>query len=415
MRIWITEIGEPLPPDGRVRLMRCGLLAEELLARDHEVVWWSSTFDHARKVQRFPESRTLVMAEKYRIHLLHAAGYAGNHTLGRIWHHRAVAAAFRSRASAELVPDLLYCCVPTLEVAEEAVRYARLRNLATIVDVRDLWPDVYLDAVPRVLRVPARLILHGEFRRARNVFRRATAIVAVSAGYLDWALSYAGRRRGRWDLVVPHGYREGSIPAEEVQRARDQLLAMGVDPRRTICCFVGTFGHSYDLAPVISAARRMQEAGDARVQFVFAGDGERRSHWRAMAQGLQNVVFSGWLSSAGIAALLELSSVGIAAYVEGAAQGLPNKIFEYLSAGLPILSSLQGEAEALLRDAACGITYAPGDATRFAAALEPLLAAAETRRAMGGRGRAKFEADFRASDVYRALARHIEALITDAR
>ena len=87
-------------------------------------------------------------------------------------------------------------------------------------------------------------------------------------------------------------------------------------------------------------------------------------------------------------------------------------MYEYLSAGVPILSSLRGETEALLAGAACGLTYSARDPGSFAAALEALLADPERRRAMGGRALAKFERDFRADAVYAALVRHLEGIVT---
>ncbi|HLB38412.1 MAG TPA: glycosyltransferase family 4 protein [Gemmatimonadales bacterium] len=415
MKIWLTEIGEPLPLTPGRRLMRAGLLAEALSAAGHDVTWWTSTFDHVAKVHRLPNQDTVTLAANYRIELLHARGYSSNHSLARMRHQHRIAKAFGRRAPGAPQPDLVYCCVPTLEVTDVAVRYAVRRGVPVVVDVRDLWPDVFLDAVPRGLRLLARVALHGQFRRAARIFRQATAIVAVSQSYLEWALRYAARPRGRWDGVFPHGYPTETIAPEELDRARQLLTAMGVDGRRVICTFVGTFGHSYDLAPVILTARRMLAAGDRRVLFVLAGDGERAGEWRALADGLTNVVFTGWLSAAGIAALMRMSSVGVAAYVAGAAQGLPNKIFEFLSAGLPVLSSLRGEAEALLEESGCGLTYSAGEAASFSAALERLLADPGGGQAMACRARARFEADFRADQVYPALTRHLESVVTAAR
>jgi len=412
MRVWLTELAEPLPLSPGGRLMRAGLVADELARSGHDVTWWTSTFDHVSKVSRRTSNHTQALAPNYRIELLHAPGYATNHGLARMRHHRRIAAVFASRAPSTPAPDLAYCCVPTLEVTDAVLRYAIPRGIRVVVDVRDLWPDVFLDAVPRGLRLLARTALHGEFRRVARILRRATAIVAISEQYLQWALRYADRPRGAWDGVFPHGYPRSTVAPVELAQARRELAAMGVDPRRTVSSFVGTFGHSYDLTPVISTARRMLERRDLRAQFVFAGDGERAVQWRRLAKGLTNVVFTGWLSAAGIAALLGMSSIGLAAYVDGAAQGLPNKIFEFLSAGLPILSSLGGEAAALLEDAGCGLTYSARDPASFAAALNRLLDQPVARRDMGRRALAKFEADFQADHIYPTLVRHLEALVT---
>ena len=64
-----------------------------------------------------------------------------------------------------------------------------------VVDVRDRWPDIFVEPLPRPLRAIARLLLLSEFRRARYVFRTATAILAVSDGYLEWGLRQAARPR----------------------------------------------------------------------------------------------------------------------------------------------------------------------------------------------------------------------------
>src|SRR5439155_1383471 len=135
-------------------------------------------------------------------------------------------------------------------------------------------PDVYLRAVPAVLRALARVLLAGEYRRARRILGSATAIVAVSEGYLQWGLRHAGRARAPGDGVFPHGYPVERFAPEELAGARRQLEGVGVDPHLSVCSFVGTFGRSYDLSPVIATARAMLERGHLRAQFVFAGEGE---------------------------------------------------------------------------------------------------------------------------------------------
>lgn len=408
MKVWLTEIGEPLPLDAGSRPMRAGLLAETLAARDHDVTWWASTFDHAHKTRRSAAPGSVSLGAHLRLELLPAPGYRRNVSFARMRHQRAIARAFAARAESLPPPDLVYCCVPTLELTEAAVRYASARGVPVVVDVRDLWPDILVDAVPWPLRALARLVLHPEFRRARYVFRSATAIVGVSEGYLDWGLRQAGRARGSWDAVFPHGYPRPTLAAAAGARARAQIESLGVDPRRVVCCFVGSFGRSYDLGTVIEAARRLERGGRSDMQFVLAGDGERRAAWQRQAAGLSNVIFTGWLSGDAIAALLELARLGLVAYAPHAPQGLPNKLFEYLSAGLPVVSSLRGETEGFLRETACGATYPPGDAAALAALLVQLTADDSARREMGRRALARYDAEFAAPQVYGRLADHLE-------
>src|SRR5260370_7964074 len=105
------------------------------------------------------------------------------------------------------------------------------------------------------------------------------------------------------------------------------------------------------------------------MQFVLSGSGERELEWKKQAGELRNVIFTGWVDSARIACLGQLASIGLAAYSPSAPQGLPNKLFEYMAYGLPVVSSLPGEAEAFLGESRCGITYKAGDAESLVDAL----------------------------------------------
>ena len=52
LKVWLMRASELMPTiDGKDRLLRMGLLAEELTNRGHEVIWFSSTFNHFTKKQ----------------------------------------------------------------------------------------------------------------------------------------------------------------------------------------------------------------------------------------------------------------------------------------------------------------------------------------------------------------------------
>jgi len=61
MKIWLVTIGEPLPLgiSKDDRLHRTGQFARYCASKGHEVVWWTSTFDHFRKQHHFEGDKTM--------------------------------------------------------------------------------------------------------------------------------------------------------------------------------------------------------------------------------------------------------------------------------------------------------------------------------------------------------------------
>jgi glycosyltransferase involved in cell wall biosynthesis len=308
-------------------------------------------------------------------------------------------------------PDLIFCCWPTIELGFAAVRYACRRSVPVVLDVRDLWPDVYLAVAPRPLQPLARALLAPYLHMTRSAFRRSSAIVGISEGYLEWGLAHAGRPRGPWDAVFPLGYREPDLSRPPAPEQQEQLRSLGVDESRLLCWFLGSFGDTYDLESVILAARELKSRGLGKYQFVLSGVGGNRAHCERLASGLDNVVFTGWLNEGQITCMMRMARFGIAAYRAGAPQGLPNKIFEYMAAGLPILSSLTGECQEFLEANACGVFYRPGDAGSLVTALLALTTSENRRMQLGANALGAFRSRYSASILYPQLVDHLEHIV----
>ena len=409
MRIWLITVGEPLPTDGPdERLLRTGILGETLSRAGHEVVWWTSSFDHVRKCQRTPNDTKIALADRYSLYLLKGCSYAANVSLRRVRNHRQVAQRFRKIARQEPPPDLILVSWPTLELCVEAVELGQSWGVPVVLDIRDMWPNAIVDCLPRPLRPLARVGLSRAYRDAASAARGATAITGITDNVVDWALNFASRTRGPLDQAFPMGYRarsvEGSLEADEFWRAAGLARADG----EFVVCFFGAIGRHFEIETIVGAAKRL-EVGGRSVKFVLCGEGPQRQHWDRLTAECDNILVPGWVGAAQIQSLMKLSAVGLAPYKSSwdFMLSIPNKPIEYMSAGLPVISSLKGELADLLSESGAGLSYQnddPGDLARVLAdcydrpALLDKMSSAATRL---------YRSQFVAESVYANMADYL--------
>jgi glycosyltransferase involved in cell wall biosynthesis len=180
---------------------------------------------------------------------------------------------------------------------------------------------------------------------------------------------------------------------------------------KTVFCFAGSVGHAWDLDLVCRAARILSNRSDGNgVHFALAGGGPRAAAVASSAARLPNVSWLGWLDRTELRDLLELSHVGLAPH-RMQTEALPNKVFEYLAAGLPLLSSLHGEPERLIREKAVGCVYRPGDVASFVELALWFAANPEERIAMGQRALTLSQTDYSSGAAYDDYAGYLEGIV----
>lgn len=415
----MIQVGEPLPIDaGPPRLWRSGLLARHLAERGHDVQWWASTFEHRTKSHRRLSDERVPLAERLGLFLLHSPGYRHNVSLGRLRDHRFLGRRFRALAPQQDRPDVIHCGFPTIELSLEAARYGARHGIPVVLDVRDLWPDIFVvDPVVAPLRWLARLVMRAEYERTREAFRLATAVSGHAPGFVEFGLHCAGRRAGPFDRAFPFGYPVDHPTGREIEEARAFWTRCGIreDDETPTICFLGTFGvrRALDLITPIRAARVLHDRG-VRARFVLCGSGPRLEDCRREAAGLPNVVLPGWVGYPETWTLMRLSRIGLLPYLphKDFALSMPNKSVEYLSGSLPVLTSLTGgHLEQVLRASGCGVFYPGGDPIGLADSVCDLFNQPMLLKAMGEKAGRLFAEHYAADKVCDGMAEHLEAVV----
>lgn len=414
MRIWIIKVGETIPFKGTTgRLMRAGLLAKMLSEKGHEVTWWTSSINHFSKTI-YPQSSLKECSLPCRTSLvfLKSILYHKNISLRRLINHWGEARHFTKLAPNYPKPDVVICCFPTLELSYSVVNFCKKQNVPVLIDIRDLYPDVYTNLFHTSLRTFANILFSPLLWMTRKVMRQATGIIAISETYLKWGLKHAKREQHGTDGVFSLAY-----PKADVETSPDPQfteLFQKLEGKKLIL-YIGSFISSIDLETVISVANVFQEKNQDEFHFVLSGDGSYREKWEEMAQGLRNITFTGWIDSQKINWLASRAWVGLGAYKKNALMSLPNKIFEYMSFGLPVLSSLQGETRELIEQNKCGLYYEAESPESLMVCIEKLSKSPKERDEMHLSSLKNYLEKFSPSTVYENLIRHVENLCSQTK
>ncbi len=401
MNIWLCNPFDNLEEEG-ARPQRYALLSAELARRGHEVVWWTSSFSHARKAPRVATNGA-PLAHAYRndngvlMRLIDAPPYSRNVSLRRVLSHRVFARKWRFAALSAVEtkelqrPDLIVTSLPPLATHETARALRDAFGCRLAVDVQDAWPEAFegLLPFPAPLR---RLVSRILFRKARETARRAyltaDCITAVGREYLETAREYGAT--GPMEV-----FRLGIADiAEDAATVTDGPLRL---------VYGGNMGASYDLDTLIEAVRVLDGEKHDSVRLEIAGTGPTEAKLRKFAAGCDAIVFHGFLQRREYEELLLQSEVGVVPMFAKSHVAVPNKLADYAASGLAILNCLPGESEELVAMANAGANYRAGDVVGLVAAIRSLAADHGALLSMRRNALSLARREFLASAIYPSL------------
>jgi glycosyltransferase involved in cell wall biosynthesis len=282
--------------------------------------------------------------------------------------------------------DLVIASSTPLTVAMPALLARRLRGTPFLFEIRDPWPEL-----PRAMGAAPPLALAAMEPLASAACRQAAGVVALSQGMAETAIA-RGADPDRVS-VVPNGC-DLDLFGPQVAPWRPD----GVASWELLAVYAGAHGRANGLDQLLDAAEALRRRGDRRIRLLLVGEGSEKPRLRAeaAARGLSNVSFMDGLPKLRLAALLAGAQVGVqclAPVPEFAEWTAPNKLMDYLAAGLPVVANLPGRAARLLAagdgHGPCGIATPPGDAAGLADALVWMADNTALREAMGLAGRAQ--------------------------
>jgi len=284
--------------------------------------------------------------------------------------------------------DVVFATSTPLTVALPGIVARWFRRKPFIFEVRDLWPDL-----PRALGMTNPVVLGGMSLLEWCAYRSSVAAIGLSPGIAEGI-----RRRASATLpiaMIPNGC-DLDLFRPELRRP---LALEGIAPGDFVAGFTGAHGVANGLDAVLDAAAVLVRRGDRRIKFAFIGDGKQKDGLavRAHREGLWNCLFFPPVPKTDLAAVTASLGCGlmilknVPAFYDGTS---PNKFFDYLAAGIPVLNNYPGWLARLIQSEGCGIVVAPGDPEAFADALQGMARDAGRCVEMGEAGRRLGEREF---------------------
>lgn len=419
MRVWLIQRAESTPHDdeGGRRLLRIGILAEILQSKGHEVIWWTSAFDHVGKKKRYKQSTRVKVKENYYIHYLKCFGYKKNISMSRFIDNIIVAKQFKKDASKDnKKPDVILTSVPSIELSEIAVCFANKNKIPIALDIRDLWPDVFVELLPKKFSWFVRILTRPMRKSLINTCSNATTISGITNDFVDWGVAHSRRKRNKNDIYFPMAYIKRDVSKEKKTVAYNFWKKLGVEKNQKILnvVFLGVFTDSFEFETIFSAAKILQER-EVPVRFVFCGAGAKETEIKKSCKSLSNCLFAGWINAAEIKTILELSDVGLAPYIQtkNFIENFPNKPAEYLSENLLIVTSLKhGKLCDFINSKKCGLSY-QSDPNKLASFLERLVINQKYLLKLKQNAEKAFVSEFDGKKVYSSMINFLEKLSTE--
>ncbi|HPD30994.1 MAG TPA: glycosyltransferase family 4 protein [Phycisphaerae bacterium] len=299
-----------------------------------------------------------------------------------------------ARAAAQIAcgldGDLVFATSTPLTVGLPGMKAGRRLGVPFVFEVRDLWPEL-----PIALGVVRNPLTKAYLRRMeRRIYRAAHRIIALAPGIKE-GICRTGYSADQVAMIPNCADLDLFRPTDEP--LSDPRFGGPVDLKLV---FTGAHGLANGLDAVLDAAAVLRDRGEKGIRLVFIGDGGQRERLmrRSQNEGLDALI--SWLPpmpKEELADVLPRMDAGmmvlknVPAFYYGTS---PNKFFDYIACGLPVLNNYPGWLADMVTANRCGLVVRPDDPEAFADAVIWMRDHRPELKEMGRRARELAEREF---------------------
>ena len=324
-------------------------ISQELLRRGHEVTVITST-----NAKLHPEPCEVDIDG---IHVVYVKNNYNNYMSAprKVWSFVNFVRLAIKEAARQKDVDIVYATSTPLTIGYVAMRLKAKKKWPYVFEVRDLWPEFPI----QIGAIRNKLAIWYLRRLERHIYERSEHVVALSPGMQEGVIA-AGTPKEKTSMVPNMSKPDKFFPHKP---NIDIAKKFGVDMEKFNVIHFGSMGVANGLKYIIDTAKVLQDCGIDDVNFIFMGGGATEPKLKKMVeeQGLKNVQFLGNHPMDTLAEVVNLCDASITSFLNLPIlkTNSPNKLFDSLSAGKPIIVNSAGWTKDMVEKEQCGFYVDP--------------------------------------------------------
>lgn len=376
--IWVIDPYSEKPnPDWRDG--RYYLIAKALSDNGYNVNLFISNFSHKTK-ETDTNLDTIHISSNFNIVVVPTIGYKQHISFDRVRYEKIFAKNIAKNKQNIPLPSFVILKEPAIFMFGNLRPLLKVSNAKVIIDIMDLWPELFELKIPRKLRWLGKLIFYPFYYKRKNIINYASAITAVAPDYLKIGLKINNKVPSK---VIYWGCNVANINSL-INSSEDCLLSklnLPLKENNIWGIYAGTLGESYDITTLIKAAKVMQYEFP-NLKFLIAGAGPMVEEINASAIDNKNIFYLGSLPTNQLYQLFKFCDFGFSTYSDASPVSMPVKCYDYFAAGLPLVNSLKRNLGALIIERELGYQYKASDYNSLVHTLKNLMNSPDSLNSM---------------------------------
>lgn len=302
--------------------------------------------------------------------------------------------------------DVVLAPSPPLTIGLSAYVISRLRRIAFIYNVQDIYPDV---AIRLGVLTNPRVIAFFKVLE-RFVYSKAAAVSVISEGFRRNLLAKGVPPEKV--CVIPNFVDPSFV--RELPRHNAFSREQSLDDHYVVL-FAGNVGLSQGLESMLEAAHLLADKPD--ILFVIVGNGAAKAGLvkQAKEMSLANVRFLPFQPHGRVPELYAASDLCLVPLRRGITQdSVPSKVYTIMAAGKPLVAAVDEESDTsqFVRETECGLLVPPEEPEALAEAISTLYQYRTLGESMGLKGRKRVQQEFTPQAAAQEYAALLERVVT---